>query len=117
MSIKQVVGYLDPEATKINVAGLHRLLIEMDLLCDGSLEESDVVFCEWRRYEYFRELRRTRNLTYRLNQIPEATEQLQHKERFTRHLKHKPYVLKTYLARCFWPKITLRNQVWSQNQP
>jgi hypothetical protein len=72
----------------------------MGLFRDGSLAESEVVFCEWPRYKHFRLLRGERKLGFRLNQIPAASERLQHKKRFTRHLKRRPYVLQTYLASC-----------------
>jgi len=94
------ICYVDPEATKDNVARLHRVFVEMGLLRDGSLDESDVVFCDWPRYEHFRLLRKERNLNFRMSQLPVASEQLQHKKRFTRHLKRRPYVLRTYLESC-----------------
>jgi hypothetical protein len=72
----------------------------MEMLRDGTLAESDVVFCEWPRYEHFRVLRGERKLSFRLTHIPEASEQLHHKKRFTRRLKRRPYVLRTYLESC-----------------
>lgn len=101
VSVQPSIGYVDPQSTKINVAGLHGFLVEMGLLRDGSLEESDVVFCEWPRYEHFRLLRSQQGLGFRLNQIPLASEQLHHKKRFTRHFRRRPYVLRTYLESCF----------------
>jgi hypothetical protein len=100
VGIEPAIGYLDPQATKINVAGLHRLLIEMELLRDGSLAESDVVFCEWPRYEHFRLLRDEQNLRFRLNQIPVASQRLHHKRWFSRQFKRRANVLRTYLGSC-----------------
>lgn len=100
VSVQPSIGYVDPQATKINVAGLHGFLVEMGLLRDGSLEECDVVFCEWPRYDHFRLLREEQNLSYRLNQIPVASEELHHKKKFTRHFRRRPYVLRTYLESC-----------------
>ena len=82
------------------MAGVHARLIEMGLLRDAELAECDVVFCEWPRYEHFRQLRAERHLGFRLNQIPKASERLHSKRKFTRHLRRRPYVLRTYLESC-----------------
>jgi hypothetical protein len=94
------IGFVDPQVTTASVAGSYRRLVEMGLLRDGSLEECDVVFCEWPRYRHYRRLRTERRLAFRLNQIPVATQQIQHKKRFARHLHRRPYVPRTYLALC-----------------
>jgi hypothetical protein len=69
----------------------------MELLRDGTLEESDVVFCEWPRNKHFLQLRDERNLRFRLNQLPVVSGQLHHKKRFARLLKHRPYALRTFI--------------------
>jgi len=96
-----IIGHVDPQATRHNVAGLHRRLIEMEMLRDGSLEECDVLFCDQPRYEHFRRQRGERGLSFRLNQIPEVSDGIHNKKTFTRYLSDRPYVLPTYLKRCF----------------
>ena len=88
--------HLDPEATLINVAGLHRALIELGLARAASLDDGDVVLCEWPRYEHFCRLRSERGLIFRLNMIPEASERLHQKQRFARYFGRRPYALRTY---------------------
>ena len=90
-------SHLDPEATKANVAGLHRLLLEKGLTQEVSLEDAAIVFCEWPRYALYSDLRRDRNLPYGLNQIPHATRELHRKERFAINLRRRPHILYTLI--------------------
>ncbi len=63
----------------------------------ASLEEADVVFCEWPRHALYRDLRRDRRLPYRLNQIPDVTSEIHRKERFAQILRRRPHALETYV--------------------